>query len=72
MAFYRNGYIARFPQGSSGRGSKEKVYRNWWLVKYTSSGSGYITLNKWSTVCFPKEFVGKKVRLKVEVMVDDV
>lgn len=40
--------------------------RNWWIVKYNSTGkAGYVNLGK---VNIPKEFVGRKLRFKVELI----
>lgn len=42
--------------------------KDWWLVKQPSNGSynsGYIGLNG---VYLPKEYIGKKIRLKVELV----
>lgn len=41
--------------------------RDWWLVKWDSGGCGGQLCFK-SSVHFPKEYVGKKVRFKVEVL----
>lgn len=49
--------------------TEQKCYRNWFFVKYfspsTASSSGMIYLNE---IRFPKEFIGKRIRLKVEVL----
>ncbi len=44
--------------------------RNWFLVKYSSNGSnGIITNFKEHTHLYcPKEFIGKKVRLRLEII----
>lgn len=42
-------------------------FRNWFIVKHTNYENGHIPM---SNISFPKEFIGKKVRLKVE-LVDD-
>jgi len=44
--------------------SKAKSYRNWFLIKFANY-SGYLYTEK---ISFPQEFVGKKVRLKVEII----
>ena len=49
--------------------TRELNGRNWWLVKATASGSGYITLNH-SGVSFPSWYIGKRIRIKVEVIDD--
>jgi len=60
-------YICRRSPGSSRQGGKkeEKVFRNWWLVKARSGVSGYVPIG---TIVFPKEFLGKKVRFKIELV----
>jgi len=43
--------------------------RNWWLVKYDAHGcGGRIELG---CLCLPMQYVGKRIRLKVEVIEDE-
>lgn len=49
--------------------SKLKCFRDWWLVKYCGY-SGGVGSNTSFNVSFPKEFVGKKVRFKLEILED--
>lgn len=45
--------------------------RDWWLVKYGGTNSGYISLyTTCLSISFPNRFVGKKIRFKVEIMED--
>lgn len=61
MTIVKSGYIHR-------RKAKN-VFRNWWLVKTRgSTQTEQITLGK---VSLPKEYMGKKVRFKVEIMDED-
>ena len=69
-----NWYVCRNPQGSSNKcGRREqKVYRNWFLIKWAGKKSkkqgrmsGILDIGK---ITLPKEFVGKRIRLKVEVL----
>lgn len=53
-------YVCRKPS------NKKDEYRNWFLIK-RNGGSGYVPTN---FITFPKEFIGKKIRLKVEVVED--
>jgi hypothetical protein len=67
---YINGgrYCTRQPGGSAthGRGKLcKKIYRDWWLVKASKSGSGRVQLG---TITFPQEFLGKRVRFKIEIL----
>ena len=66
---YVKGYLIRRPMGSRYRGKiTEPVYRDWWFVKYRSqSNSGVIQLGK-KTIFLPKELIGKKIRIKIEVV----
>ena len=65
MAFIRNGYLIR-RTNSKKKSNAKTTTRNWWLVKWDSFGRvGKLSLHG---VCFPKTYVGKKVRFKVEVM----
>jgi len=61
-------YVAKMTSGGGGGNRTRTIYRNWWLVKQNSSTSCGITIR---TISFPKEFVGKKVRLRLEV-IDDI
>lgn len=47
--------------------NKKTNPRNWWLVKHHlgRTNTGSISLN---TITFPKQYIGKKVRFKVEIM----
>lgn len=64
MTFVRNGYVAR----RSVCKAKESNSRNWWLVKASGkSNTGWACLG---TVNLPKQYVGKKIRFKVEVIED--
>jgi len=57
------GYVER---GDGRRITKGSIVRNWWLVKiHCSSDTGRITLG---AVCFPKEYMGKRVRFKIEIL----
>lgn len=46
---------------------KNRTYRNWFLIKFngTKGSSGRLTVK---TLTFPKEFIGKRIRLKVDVL----
>ena len=49
--------------------SGRKCRKNWWLIKADGSSlkstTGKLVLN---TITLPKQYVGKRVRLKVEIM----
>jgi len=60
MTVVKNGYVTR-----KYLCEKYKVNRDWWLVKYNGRSNGYVNLMH---VCFPREFLGKRVRFKVEVI----
>lgn len=51
-----------------GHGRKGAKYSDVYLVKPTESNSGMLNLT--GNLIFPKDYVGKKVRLKVEVIQD--
>ena len=53
--------------GTSGIG-KRKGWRDWFLIKYTgelTSDRGRLSVND---VYFPAKYVGKRIRLKVEII----
>jgi hypothetical protein len=66
----RDGYIIRRCAGSvHGKCRPEVVkYRNWWIVKATKRNIGSIKLPTQS-LTFPPQYVGKRIRLKVELFV---
>lgn len=45
-----------------------KSFRNWFLVKYHSRGGVITTFHKNTVLDCPKRFIGKRVRLKLEVI----
>lgn len=66
MIVNRRGYVARGKKGWDNPG------RNWWLVKESDKTRnkeplGAVVLNN---VMFPAEFIGRRVRFKVEVIDD--
>ena len=72
MAYLReedNGewYVYRTPGGKPNKGRAMNVYRNWWLIKYIGSKTfcGYLGIKG---IYLPQEFIGKKIRLKIEVI----
>jgi hypothetical protein len=60
------GYISRKSMGvRSKTGRENSVWRNWWLVKFLGKRDyGVVHVGK---IYFPKEYVGKKVRFKIEL-----
>ena len=45
----------------------KKCYRNWFLIKFNSVNSGQLNAGN---IKLPKELVGKRIRLKVEILKD--
>lgn len=69
MAFIRqlsNGkyYLCTSKSGKAGMKKKRDI-KNWFLIKYNSTGFGELTFRN---VYVPKELIGKRIRLKVEVI----
>lgn len=72
-----NWYVCRRTSSSTrGRLKKSKVntkasYRDWFLVKYRAGSSyfsgGYIVI-KGEHLYIPENFVGKRIRLKLEII----
>ena len=63
------GYVERMSRGSRGNCSSDSKgkFRNWWFVKWgTKSLETYI-----GKITFPKEYAGKRIRLKVEIVDDE-
>lgn len=68
MVFYRRGYLAIRSGGGRGKVG-EHHYKNWFLVK-SSGNAGLLSVGDMN-VSMPVEFMGKRVRLKVEVIDDE-
>jgi hypothetical protein len=64
MIINSKGYLCRRCAG--GQHCKTK-YREWFLIKSTQYGTGIIDLTR---VILNKEYVGKKCRLKIELIND--
>ena len=63
----RFGYLERRTAGSSKKG--ERHFKDWWGVRdYVYRKRGFIDLYR---VYFPKKFIGKRVKIKVEVLNDN-
>ena len=61
-----SGYVTRLIPGAGRRGeSRKHVFRNWYFVKWSDSFRGQI---RFGNVTIPKEFVGKRVRFKIEIL----
>ena len=66
MSFIRNGYVCC----KKGRYKEYSSFRDTYLIKYktktkTAGNSGYLHIY---TIYFPKEYIGKRIKLKVEVV----
>ena len=60
------GYIERKTSKKSQRYSRETaVWREWWIIKSINRDVGYIHLG---SIFFPKKYIGKKVRFKLEIL----
>ena len=74
MTFIKNTYLTRKPVGAQSnngkQNTKQKVWRNWWLVKYQTNNKNIGTIHL-GTITIPEEYVGKRVRFKIEVIEDD-
>lgn len=64
------GFLERRSQGAAAFGSGKGSWRDWWLVKNNYVGDvGVVHLKG---VCLPIEYVGRRVRFRVEVVSDVV
>lgn len=68
MSEIRNGYVAMKGTGSKKPNSSPATYRDWWLVKYMSKERARPI--KLGTVNIPKEYIGQRIRFKVELVED--
>lgn len=69
MIIDENLYVTRVSKGSARNRGKlvKKTYRNWFLIKYT----GDVLAVQIGTIVFPKDFIGKRIRLKIEVIEEE-
>ena len=67
MAFIdSSGHICRKTTAGGGRVGNLTSTRNWWLIKQHGL-LGHIHIKN---ITFPKKFVGKRVRFKIEIIED--
>jgi len=60
------GYIERITSSNNcGRSKSSATWRNWWFVKCSSTNRGSIDIGK---VILPKEYIGERIRIKIEVI----
>lgn len=50
-------------------GQTVKIFARPQIVKWQTKGNGYITLTR--TVSLPKKYVGRKVRVKIELLPEE-
>ena len=62
-----NWYVCRKTNSHKNQNSKA-TERDWFLVKHSSGGAEITTFQKHTNLRCPKEFLGKRVRLKIEVI----
>lgn len=68
MTYVKKGYVCRRVAKGKGRIPDDPhASRNWWLLKGYEKRAPSITLAK---IVFPMEYIGKKVRLKIEILED--
>ena len=48
--------------------NRQATFRNWFLVKWCGDSAVITYFEKKSNLYCPKQFLGKRVRLKVEIM----
>jgi len=62
----RDGVVCRKTGKSLKNTAKGQIYYDWHFIK--AQGSGVSGRMEIKNICFPDEYVGKKIRLKVEVI----
>ena len=68
MRVNEEGYVTRSPRVGRGRPTIAKTdERDWFLVKHASAKRGSIDI---ASIYLPLKYVGKKVKLKIEIMED--
>ena len=62
-------YVCRKTRAGYKRSGNVKAStRDWWMVKSSSTSQYICYFTKGTPLSCPKEFIGKRVRLKVEVL----
>ena len=65
MRINKKGYVTR-SRNKKDKRFTEYQYRDWFLVKHNNSGfTGKLILPR---INFPKKYVGKRIKLKVEIV----
>ena len=72
MRLNGKGYAEKKTLGRSGKTDVPTNWRNWWLVQSHTNASlnerGFINLG--TRLYLPEEYIGKRVRLKIEIIKD--
>ena len=64
----KDGYLdRRVRSGYKSNPNSKAVRRDWWLVKHKGCG-GYIIIGKSGEIYLNKKYLGKRIRLKVEII----
>jgi len=61
MTILKEDYVCR---GKGRTGHKKRVYYNWFPVRWSRGNKGMVFLGG---LTLPKEYIGKRIKLKVEV-----
>lgn len=65
MRVNKEGYVERKASAVRVNTRHRANWRDWYLVKSTSTGFGTLYFGRLS---FPKEYVGKRIKIKIEVI----
>lgn len=71
MRINKEGYLVRRQIISNKHPYRNTKGYDYFLVKFSSVYSGYILLGK-KHIYLPKEYIGKKIKIKIEIVKDDI
>ena len=62
------GYVRRKTSAIKRNPNTKSTTRNWFFVKFKKEGTGYMSIGKIGYISCPKELIGKRIKLKVELI----
>ncbi len=71
MAFIREGYVISGTDklGRAGKTITSRGRSSYLVKRSSSSNSGYVSIGKRGMISFPEEYLGKKIRIKIEEVI---
>ena len=71
MASVRDDYVCVSDTKHKKTNGKKAYVRDWWILKERKSKDRYGAVLSMNNIYFPSKYIGKKIRLKIEVVNED-